>query len=322
VITNTMKPRAMSDEIPNDRFEIIPCPVCGSQVFRPFLTVRYGNLKQKKSLDYSSLGITNDTRLFVKRCIECGFVFVNPRIKPEFERMVYNECKRRMYEIKPHLSAVGKSDNIVEARKRKFNYIRPLLATLSQVDLDKDLTLFDYGCGFGYSMSLAREFGIKVFGVDIDKERLSACETLGLQVADPNDFDIKFPDVKADIILLQSNIEHLVDLPATMDYLIQKSNIGAVFYVNGLTPRIISIEKRKGQFVKAHFMEHINFFPIGTLDRFMSAYQFTPIPMKRVSMVQTFRDALRFLGGYMLFHTFGTNFSGHFARMYRYSPEG
>ena len=31
--------------------------------------------------------------------------------------------------------------------------------------------------------------------------------------------------------------------------MIQKSNIGAILYVNGLTPRIISIEKRKGQFV-------------------------------------------------------------------------
>lgn len=317
-----MKPNSIRDEIPNDRFEIIPCPVCGSHDCRLLLTVKYGDLKQKRSLDYSCLGITNDTKLFVKRCIKCGFVFVNPRIKPEFERIVYNECKKKLYEMKPHLLEIGKRDNIAEARKRKFRYIRPLLEALSQVTLDKDLILFDYGCGFGYSMSLAREFGLKVFGVDIDKERLSACETLGLQVADPLDFDSKFPNVKADIILLQNNIEHIVDLSATMNYLIKKSNIGAILYVNGLTPRIISIEKRKGQFVKAHFIEHINFFPIRTLDRFMATYHFIPISMKRISMVQTFRDAFRLLGGYTLSNMFGTNFSGYFNRMYRYDPVG
>jgi len=321
VISNFMKLKSMRDQIPNDRFELVPCPVCGSQVFRSFLTVKYGDLKQKKSLDYSSLGITEDTRLFVRRCIECSFVFVNPRIKPEFERIVYNECKEKMYKIKPHLISVGTKHNVVEARKRKLHYVIPLLQTISHINIDEDLTLLDYGCGFGYSMSLAREFGLKVFGVDIDRERLSVCESLGLQVSDPVEFDNKFPNIRADIILLQSNIEHIVDLPATMKYLEQKSKRGAVLYVNALTPRIISIEKSKGKFVKAHFVEHINFFTIRTLDRFVAKYQFSPIPMKHISMIQTSRDVLRFLGGYLVINTLGTNLSGYFSRMYRYNPK-
>lgn len=316
-----MKLKSMRDEIPNDRFELIPCSVCGSQVPESYLTVRYGDLKQKRSLDYSTLGITKNTRLFVKRCVECGFVFVNPRIKPRFEHLVYNECKKKMYKIKPELLSTGTNDNIAIVRKRKLQYIIPLLETLSHVNLAEDLTLFDYGCGFGYSMSLAREFGLNVFGVDIDRERLSVCESLNLQVADPGNFDDKYPKVRADIILLQSNIEHIVDLPATMTYLKQKCKVGTILYVNGLTPRIISIEKSKGQFVKAHFVEHINFFPVKTLDYFLGKYQFEPISMKHIYMVKTFRDIVRFLGRYPLLDRLRAYFSGYFSRMYRYNPE-
>jgi 2-polyprenyl-3-methyl-5-hydroxy-6-metoxy-1,4-benzoquinol methylase len=287
-------------EIPNERFELIPCPVCSNQQLKLFMEVTYGDLKQKKSLDYSSIGITADTKLFVKRCKQCGFVFVNPRIKPEYQHMVYNECKKKMYELKPYLLSVGTIQHSVTARKGKLSHIKPLLATLSHINLeDENLTLFDYGCGFGYSMSLARELGLNVYGVDIDRERLSICEALGLQVADPSEFDSKYPDIKADIVLCQNNIEHIVDLPATMDFLKKKSKTGTILYVDGPTPRIISIEKKKGEFVKAHFVEHINFFPVKTLDYFMARYGFRPLPMTHMSIFKAPMDVFRSVRDYL-----------------------
>ena len=93
-------------EIPNHRFERIACPVCGSGDQRLVISVLYGELKQKKGLDYSAVGIRSDTRLYVKECIECGFVFVNPRIKKEYEDIVYNECKKKMYEKKIRWHAI------------------------------------------------------------------------------------------------------------------------------------------------------------------------------------------------------------------------
>jgi hypothetical protein len=106
-----------------------------------------------------------------------------------------------------------------------------------------------------------------------------------------------------------------------MNYLVKKCKEGTVLYVNGLTPKIISIEKRQGEYVKAHFVEHINFFPIKTIDYFMSKYHFRPIIRVRISMVRTFKDALRFLGGFMLSRTSGVSFSGNFSRLYEYGPE-
>ena len=264
-------------------------------------------------MDYSILGISNDTALSVKRCLDCGFVFVNPRLKPEFGLRVYNECKQRMYERKSYLTSIGTKENLLETRKRKLSYIGLLLETLSHVSLEKeDLTLFDYGCGFGYSMSLALELGIKAFGVDIDEERLTVCRRLGLNVATPAQFDQEFPKVRADIVLLQSNIEHVLDLQGTMRYLEEKSNDHAVLYVNGLTPKIIKIEKRRNTFVKAHFVEHVNYFPIKTLDFFMAKHDFYPVSLNPGGLAGWMRYVSRLLRAYV------ASSQGTFARIYRY----
>ncbi len=304
---------ANGNEIPNHRFEFIPCPICGSELLKSCLSVRYGDLKQKKSLDYSVLGISKDTPLFVKRCLDCDFVFVNPRLKPEFGALIYNECKQKMYEHKSYLTSIGTKENLVETRKRKLSYIGPLVETLSHAGPERDeLILFDYGCGFGYSMSLARELGIKTYGMDIDEERLAVCRRLGLNVATPAQFDQEFPNVRADIILLQSNIEHLLDLRGTMRYLEKKSNEHAVLYVNGLTPKIIKIERKRNHFVKAHFVEHVNYFPIKTLDWFMEKHHFLPVSANSAGLVGWIRDASKLLSRYVALS------QGAFARIYRY----
>lgn len=309
----------MINEIPNERFELISCPVCDSQHLKLFFKVRYGDLEQKKSLDYSTLGITKDTMLFVKKCNGCGFVFVNPRIKPEFEHNLYNDCKKNMYMRKTWLKQTDSKDFVAEAMKRKKDRIRPLLATLSFVNSDGPLTLFDYGCGFGHSMSLAREFGIDAYGVDIDKEALSICENLSLKVAEPVEFDKKFSDIKADIILFQATIEHIVNLQVTMEYIKQKCKMGTVLYVNALTPRIISAEKKRGRYVKAHFVEHLNFFTIRTLDHFMVRYSFTPLPRVRISNVKTFKNIMMLFGGFVL-HNLRLTVTSFFERIYKYNP--
>lgn len=96
-----------------------------------------------------------------------------------------------------------------------------------------------------------------------------------------------------------------MDLPGTMEYPRTKAKPGAVLYVNGLTPRIISIERARGEYVKAHFVEHINFFPVVTLDRFMAKYSFWPLPFRHVLLIRTFRDAAKGLAGYLVASLFG-----------------
>ena len=103
-----------------------------------------------------------------------------------------------MYKNKPWLidgeSSVNKNYN----RKKKLVSLKVLLELMKNQDLDKDLTLFDFGSGFGNSMSLGREFGMDVYGVDIDEQRIEVCKKMGLNVAKPDDCNNKFPFIKAD----------------------------------------------------------------------------------------------------------------------------
>lgn len=307
----------MQNEIPNEHFEYIACPVCSSDQFTLFLRVKYRDLKQKKSLDYSPLGITGETEFFVRECRECKLVFVNPRVKRQFEKLIYNECKKNFYRIKPHLTHVNE-DFFLHARRRKIAYLRPLLAVLDHVDSSGSLKLFDYGAGFGHSMSLARELGIDAYGVDIDEKRLAICRTLRLEVSHPDDFERAFPDVKADIVLMQSNIEHLIDLQGTLSFVKKRCKKNAVLYVNGLTPAIIREEQRKRKFVKAHFVEHINYFPIKTLDRFMASHGFLPLDMGQTASVKNIAELIKFVAKFLLNRHWRLNFVGSFEKLYRY----
>ena len=267
----------MSDKIINDKFELIDCPVCEKNSHKPYFSVPYGDLKQKSSLDYSSLGVCRETVLYVKKCRWCDFIFVNPRVKPEFASLIYNESKKNMYINNPSLKEPWTAEYKAKNRVSTINSFRQLLAILNRQNGNCNLKFLDYGTGFGKSMSLAEHFGIESYGIDVDRERLGACEKMNLKVSTPEKFDAKYPGIKVDMILMQNCIEHLIDLPAAMSFIAEHSNTGALVWINGLLPRIISIEKKKKKFVNAHFIEHVNYFSIKTLDYMFFKYGFKPV---------------------------------------------
>ena len=286
----------MSSEIINDMFELIDCPVCGENSHKPYFSIPYGDLAQKPSLDYSSLGIAQETVLYVKKCRQCEFVFANPRVKPEFEFLVYNESKKNMYINKPYLKEPWTFENKMRMRVEKINHLRPLLICLNRKNGKKDLKFLDYGAGFGNAMSWAEHLGIESYGVDIDRERLGACEKMNLKVSTPEKFDTHYPNIKVDVILLQSCIEHIIDLQAAMMFIAEHSNPGALVWVNALTPRLIKVEKRKGIYDKSHFLEHVNYFTFNNLDLLFNKYGFEPVKNRfTYPIVRNFKDFRRLM---------------------------
>ena len=129
-----------------------------------------------------------------------------------------------------------------------------------------------------------------------------------------------YPDVKADLIFWQSALEHVVDLPAVIQYLKGKAKDGTVLHVDAITPRVIDIEENTANFVKAHFIEHLNYFTPKTRDRFMASYGFTPVADSRLRMIRSSKDLIRIMGGYALHAVLGRNPAATlFTPCYRYS---
>ena len=144
---------------------------------------------------------------------------------------------------------------------------------LENVDLSKDnVTLFDFGCGFGHAMILANSMGLKTYGIEIDNKRLEFCKQQGLNVSTPQEFTSIFPTVKADIIIIQSCHEHMLDLNGSLKIIDKLKKENTILYVNAIHSRLIKIEKRAGVFSKAHFIEHINYFTYNTIDKFNESF--------------------------------------------------
>ena len=102
----------------NKYFEYVSCPICGIDNVSLFFGIPYGKLKQKKSLDYSILGINKNTVLTVSKCKNCKFVFTNPRIRKGYEEIVYNESKQNLYKTNKTF-ILGATANIHYRRGRK-----------------------------------------------------------------------------------------------------------------------------------------------------------------------------------------------------------
>ena len=265
----------------NKYFEYVSCPVCGMDKLSLFFSIPYGKLKQKKSLDYSCLDIDKNTILTVSKCQNCKFVFTNPRIRKEYEEVVYNESKRNLYKNNEYL-IIGTPENRIFTRERKLSYLPILIKMLNLVSTDDSMKIFDFGCGFGHTLSLAKEFGIEGMGIEIDNFRLGYCKKLGLNVYTPDEFKAEFLNLKFDLIICQSVIEHITDLDEFLLIIDSISKENTVLFTNAVTPKLIKIENKKGKFVKAHFLEHVNYFYGTTLDFFMRKVAFYPFKKKIV----------------------------------------
>lgn len=288
----------------NKFFNEINCPVCNESRFKKYIEVEYSQLKQKENLDYSCIGIDGSSILTTVKCSNCAFVFTNPRPSKDAEEMVYNEAKKI---IKPSLTI-----------KRRSNYMKTLFCALSEFKPDEKVTIFDFGSGFGHSLIMAEAMGHNGYGIEIDKKRLEYCKNKNLKVSTPKEFFDEFGQIKADIILMQSVIEHVVDLNETLNFINKISNNGTVLLLNGIHPRLIDIEKKKGLFVKAHFIEHINYFYIKTLDNYLSSYGFKPIKNRTYNKnVNSLFQIVKLLLQILLPIGLIAHFTGYFDRIYK-----
>jgi len=270
---------------PNHRFRRTACLVCGGRDLRTVLALPYGRLKQKASLDYRPIGVGPETMLGVDRCRDCGFVFANPRLRPEWAATAYGECK----------TAAPAPEPGARPRWRGPERALPLVEALAHLPpLGRPPVVIDYGCGLGATLSMARALGAEAYGVDIDPSRIAACAEAGLSAAAPGGFDAAFPGVRADVVVCQSNLEHLIDPDEVLGFVRDRMRPGGVLHVDGLTPRIIRDERRRGRYVKAHFIEHVNYFTLASADRLMARFGFAPArPRARAALARSAAGFLR-----------------------------
>jgi len=297
--------------------EYLPCPICGGSKFKVCFSIRYGAFKNNKSMNYSFLKLKDDTVFHIRKCVNCKFVFVNPRLKQAAFEMCYNEAKSSKYNFDNPAYRPGSLRERSNARKGKYIHIQHLMACLSLAELDNELSLLDFGCGFGRTISLAKEFGIDSFGIEIDRFRKEFCKKLGLKVYSPIEFENQFPDKHFDIIISTAVIEHVNDISNYFEFIGKVSRKGTIFFVSGPTPGIIDKERRRGKFKNVHPIEHINFFTVSLLDEIMKKYSFVPCGERDFSLRRNASDFVKGFLKMIIRDKLKFDPTGNFKRIYR-----
>ncbi len=308
----------MNDPLTENRFFTrINCPVCNSDKLKVRNKVKYNELKQKGSMELESLGISGKTIITVNICSNCKFVFVNPRIKSEYQHLLYNKHK------KINLEKVTIRNGILppDMRRRRVSAAFDVLQIVPELVKRERPVVFDYGCGFGHVLTLANVMGMETYGVDLDDIRVDYCQKNGLKVTSVDEFKYKHIDVKADVIFLLSTLEHIVNLNEVFTYIEDICKPGTILILDGFTPKTIDLEKRTGKYIDAHFIEHINYFNIKTLDVLLKKYNFNPGKRYIAKQVRCLFDIFKLALSFIISNSFSgklQNKRKFFTRVYIY----
>lgn len=170
------------------------CPVCGSEIFEPFISGK----------DYFLSG----EKFEIVKCTDCGLRFTNPR--PKAEEL------GKYYESAEYISHSDSKQGLFAAvyqQVRKYTLGRKL-ALINK--FQKKGEILDIGCATGQFLNYMSEHGWKTTGIEPDdKTRARAIAEFGLQVF-PEEKLNAFAKASFDVITMWHVLEHVSDLKGRM----------------------------------------------------------------------------------------------------------
>jgi SAM-dependent methyltransferase len=170
------------------------CRVCGSEEFRS--QFREGSHE-------------------VRRCVECGFVWVSPRLEDAELLALYNS-ERYWRSDSPR--TVGYGDYRGEARLYLRTFRRRLDRALR--DGPHGGRALDVGCGAGYSLEVLAERGFDVHGVEVSETIAREAQArLGAERVHIGTLDTSpHPPGSFELVTMWDVVEHVVDPRALLEH--------------------------------------------------------------------------------------------------------
>lgn len=252
----------------NDIFQMIDCPVCGEQSFKVVFETtprEFINEQRKSYYDLNAIGLDMDSKFYIRQCRNCSFVFVNPRLRSELYDIVYNKAKVGQYNMNDWIFEKGDLQHLHNMFYKwgpALDFLGAILYFRNRFSRSKNeghrvIRLLDYGCGMGHLLDICKALEVDAVGTDIDMFRIEHCKRRGHRVFLPQELP---GSEKFDIVVSHSVIEHVNDLNGYFQYVSERLLPGGIFRFNGLTPKIIQIERKKKDFRLVMLLEHLNYF--------------------------------------------------------------
>lgn len=172
------------------------CPVCQSQMFEEYLTVK----------DYT----VSQEQFKIVTCKNCGFRFTNPR--PDVNEI------GEYYKAESYISHTNTSKGLISKvyqEVRKFT-LKSKLNLINKLSPQKG-KLLDVGCGTGMFLNIAKENGWQVNGIEPDTGARAIAEEIN-QIKIKEEVLNSFQNETFEVITLWHVLEHIHELNATIDW--------------------------------------------------------------------------------------------------------
>lgn len=242
-------------------FEEIRCNYCKNS---------HGRLVYKVKESYwSKYPITelSDYLFSIVKCINCGLIYVTPRIKEKYLKEIYEKW------------LVGEDDFREKDLDPWSNlFLIRLFTSLERICHKGDL--LDIGCGWGHLLRYSSSLGWNGKGCEIDKIKYQFCKDQNLNVVNAGLNEIDVMEESYDLITAIQVMEHLPDPMATIKRVHQLLKPGGIFVID--VPNFYSassIRHRKKWHI-IHPVEHLYYYTYPILKKMLTQNSFKVIKKK------------------------------------------
>jgi SAM-dependent methyltransferase len=206
--------------------ETIACPLCGDPAFHPEHTVldRLGRALARTE------GEPQEGTFRIVACLSCGFLYLNPRPRPENLGRYYPTT-----EYDPHRRSGGGLTGFL------YRLLQPLSIGYKAGLVSRGSSpgrLLDVGSGRGEFLGLMRRRGWQVLGIEKDSATAALSRDDGNPTLTGDPLEVGLPEDQFDVMTFWHSLEHLPDLKgvaARLALLIKPGGLLAVAVPNPLS---------------------------------------------------------------------------------------
>ncbi len=142
----------------------------------------------------------------VVECVDCGLVYVNPRLPDEWIRALYDEAYFRGEGFDPFVRYEEELRNPAD----KDTWATRVLDRISTVK-PSPADLLEIGPGVGHLLRLAKKRGYRVVGLEFSGYAANLLREQGLEILEGTIEEIVIPEATYDVVVAVELLEHLPD---------------------------------------------------------------------------------------------------------------
>src|SRR6266571_6390416 len=231
------------------RLEKVNCNLCGASDYR---------------IRFEKQGHLTEKVFQVVQCVDCGLVYVNPRLPEEWVRTLYDEAYFSGEGFDPFVRYEEELRNPAD----KDAWATRVLDRISTVK-PPPAGLLEIGPGVGHLLRMAKKRGYRVVGLELSGYAVKLLREQGLEILEGTIERIVIPDATYDVVVAVELLEHLPDPRKLFFEVARILRTGGLFYYE--TGNIDCAEARRlgAEWDYIRPEGHLYYFSPWTLTRFL-----------------------------------------------------